>query len=359
MKKISFIIPTWNREHCIMRAIESVMKQNPYEVIVVDDGGTDSTDELITAYNQTHKKQIKYIYSPINKGPHSARNLGLRYSTGDWVIMFDNDNELMSGALKVISQEKLGLINLFHTVSEFGKLESWNHTGKEILTFKEWITTDKIGGEFLIVYDRRVMERNLFPEDRSAFEWHHFNTTVKRVGGLHVFDWIIHKYYYDQHGNNCRSGQLKSLKNIVKRLGQYWKYYKEFKAYYPLNRVARMAWRVLMDKPARSCPKKTGIIGRVRKFYGTWLMRVGELGSITSMAVTGFTASWAMQSVLEKSYNIHVSIILIMLAGGLVFCTGAFLLDRLGLIGSKEEAMWERNKYSNSLTEEKNGRKKT
>ncbi|MDD5540851.1 MAG: glycosyltransferase family A protein, partial [Candidatus Marinimicrobia bacterium] len=80
--KISVIIPTYNREASLGRAIESVLNQTyrNFELIVIDDGSTDNTSRII----RTHKKRIRY-YSQLHSGVSSARNLGLEKSEGTWV----------------------------------------------------------------------------------------------------------------------------------------------------------------------------------------------------------------------------------------------------------------------------------
>ncbi|MCK9485051.1 MAG: glycosyltransferase [Candidatus Marinimicrobia bacterium] len=87
--KISVIIPTYNREASLGRAIESVLNQTyrNFELIVIDDGSTDDTSRII----RKHKKRIRY-YSQLHSGVSSARNLGLEKSEGTWVAFLDSDD---------------------------------------------------------------------------------------------------------------------------------------------------------------------------------------------------------------------------------------------------------------------------
>jgi glycosyltransferase involved in cell wall biosynthesis len=88
-KKVSVIIPTYNRESTLSRAIDSVLKQTyrNFEVIVVDDGSTDNTSRVI----EKHKDRIRY-YSKLHSGVSAARNLGLEKSEGTWVSFLDSDD---------------------------------------------------------------------------------------------------------------------------------------------------------------------------------------------------------------------------------------------------------------------------
>jgi glycosyltransferase involved in cell wall biosynthesis len=87
--QISVIIPTYNRYHFFLqRALKSVYAQTfpPYEVIVVDDGSTDNTQEI-----QNDFPNIRYIYQQ-NSGVSSARNLGLQHARGEWIAFLDSDD---------------------------------------------------------------------------------------------------------------------------------------------------------------------------------------------------------------------------------------------------------------------------
>lgn len=86
---ISVIIPTWNRADRLANALQSVFAQSlpPAEVIVVDDGSTDDTRELV----RSRFRDARYIYQQ-NKGVSSARNTGIAAASGDWIALLDSDD---------------------------------------------------------------------------------------------------------------------------------------------------------------------------------------------------------------------------------------------------------------------------
>lgn len=90
--KVSIIIPVYNRENYIEKCLQSVLNQDykHIEIIVIDDGSTDSTKEKIKAYENKYKN-IKYYYQ-INSGVSSARNNGIFKSTGEFIIFLDSDD---------------------------------------------------------------------------------------------------------------------------------------------------------------------------------------------------------------------------------------------------------------------------
>ena len=85
--RISVIIPTYNRANFIVKAIESIMNQTVKvnEIIVIDDGSTDNTQELLKDYNIIYKYQK-------NSGVSKARNLGIKLSKNEWITFLDSDD---------------------------------------------------------------------------------------------------------------------------------------------------------------------------------------------------------------------------------------------------------------------------
>lgn len=86
---VSVIIPTHNRAYCVTEAIDSVLVQDPPadEVIVVDDGSTDNTVEILAGYGD----RITVLRQD-NGGAAAARNTGIRHATGEWVTFLDSDD---------------------------------------------------------------------------------------------------------------------------------------------------------------------------------------------------------------------------------------------------------------------------
>jgi glycosyltransferase involved in cell wall biosynthesis len=86
----SIIIPTYNREKEISRALNSVLTQTfqDFEIIVVDDGSTDNTESVVLSFNDI---RIKYIKQD-NSGATAARNYGIRNSSGQYIAFLDSDD---------------------------------------------------------------------------------------------------------------------------------------------------------------------------------------------------------------------------------------------------------------------------
>ena len=91
----SIILPTYNRSKTIDKTIESVINQTykHWELIIIDDGSTDNTKEIITNY-KTNDKRIKYLYQQ-NKERSAARNNGIVNANGDYICFIDSDDYFM------------------------------------------------------------------------------------------------------------------------------------------------------------------------------------------------------------------------------------------------------------------------
>jgi hypothetical protein len=87
--KISAVIPTFNREKTVGRAIESALAQEfpVSEIIVVDDGSKDGTRSIVESYGA----KCRYVYQE-NSGVSAARNRGVREAGGDWIAFLDSDD---------------------------------------------------------------------------------------------------------------------------------------------------------------------------------------------------------------------------------------------------------------------------
>jgi len=91
---ISVVIPSFNRAETLVRALDSLMCQNPHgfgpkiEIIVVDDGSTDNTRHVLAQQFPS----VRVLYQE-NQGVSAARNAGIDLATGEWIAFLDSDDE--------------------------------------------------------------------------------------------------------------------------------------------------------------------------------------------------------------------------------------------------------------------------
>lgn len=106
MIKFSILVPAYNAERYILENIESIVSQsyNNWEIIIVNDGSTDGTKEIVEAYVNTHLKyDIKLISVP-NGGLANARNLAYKAATGEYFCNLDSDDFLEPGILEEVAK---------------------------------------------------------------------------------------------------------------------------------------------------------------------------------------------------------------------------------------------------------------
>lgn len=99
MPNVSVIIPTYNRAHILGRAIRSVLNQTyqDFELIIVDDGSSDSTDEVVKSFDDV---RIRYLKHKKNRGGAATRNTGIKAARGKYIAFQDSDDEWLPEKLE-------------------------------------------------------------------------------------------------------------------------------------------------------------------------------------------------------------------------------------------------------------------
>lgn len=97
---ISVVMPTYNGEKTIKKAIESILSQTypKIEIIVVDDQSTDNTSSVVKSIID---QRVKYFKLPQKGNGSVARNLGIRKASGDWIALLDDDDQWLPNKLLV------------------------------------------------------------------------------------------------------------------------------------------------------------------------------------------------------------------------------------------------------------------
>ena len=101
---VSFIVPAYNVEKTIKKCLDSLLNQDNntinYEIVVVNDGSTDNTRDIVLSYNTT---KIQY-FEKINGGLSDARNYGVERAKGDYIIYVDSDDYVSTTLLTDIEK---------------------------------------------------------------------------------------------------------------------------------------------------------------------------------------------------------------------------------------------------------------
>jgi len=116
-KTVSVVLPVYNRESVVKRAIDSVLNQSysSLELLVVDDGSTDGTVERVRSVSD---ERLRLIVHPKNRGANAARNTGIEAATGRYVAFMDSDDRWYRRKLErqvVRMQETAEAVRIVHT----------------------------------------------------------------------------------------------------------------------------------------------------------------------------------------------------------------------------------------------------
>jgi glycosyltransferase involved in cell wall biosynthesis len=172
---ISIIIPTYNREDFIGVAISSVLNQTheDFELIIVDNGSTDNTRELVGAH---HDARVRYFYTENNERS-AARNYGFDQSSGQLICFLDSDEEVSSDYLKcfAMAADNNPEVNVFRSRFEFhsvhGEMHTSTHREEEHDVIKVWKHFAPVSTYCM----RRVIcDINKWPEEFWIWEDRHY-----------------------------------------------------------------------------------------------------------------------------------------------------------------------------------------
>jgi len=133
---ISVVIPTYNRFEVLQRALNSVYSQTykAKEIIVIDDGSSDKTSQIQNLF-----PEVKYYYQE-NSGVSSARNLGIKKATCEWLAFLDSDDEFHVDKLK----HHVGFHKNYPKILMSYTNERWIRDGNEVKMPKKY---QKFGGK--------------------------------------------------------------------------------------------------------------------------------------------------------------------------------------------------------------------
>ncbi len=250
MKKdplVSIIIPCYNKVQYVSDAIESALNQtySNIELILVDDGSTDNTCEIIKKY-QVEDARVRYFYKE-NGGVSSARNYGIRQAQGEWVQFLDADDWLNKD--KINFQLKYSVDKKYHDgvvfYSDYKIIDEGSvYEGTEF-TFEnldnEQLIKKLIGRKFGLstptplhvnstLFSKNLFETELFDETVPLYEEIilFYNLLIKNVQFVHTP--CIGMYYRSNPGgiskneDSVKIGYLQFLETVYSTRREYLEY---------------------------------------------------------------------------------------------------------------------------------------
>lgn len=234
-KKLSIMLPVYNMELYIDKCLNSLVKQNwdnDVEVIIIDDGSTDASSNICSKY--VSKYAYMKLYHKVNGGVASARNMALKYASGEYFYWVDPDDYIADDfweKIKDVLDQGYDFIffDLVYFSDKYHKVKCFGNTSA-VIEKNEFIRHLCDGVKMASHLPTKILKKSLwdgvyFPDDISFGEdyavFTYIAPKVEKVFYLHES-----LYNYRQHASSiCHSTCVKDLKlflNVVKRRYEYF-----------------------------------------------------------------------------------------------------------------------------------------
>lgn len=255
MPKVSIIIPTFNSIEYLPLALESVLGQTltDYEVIIVDDGSTDSTKEW---GNNLRHPNVQFL-SQLNQGCASARNAGLAKASGEYIAFLDADDIWVPSKL----EKQACVLDQFPKVGlAYGWVGSINATGQKVGKIRKHYDEGNVWKTLIL---RDITECGSVPMiRRECFDKvGTFDTTLSYAQGWDMWIRISAKYsfkvikealtYYRSHPGNHSKNWSRMEPNyqriIEKNCGDISSDFQDLKSVAYSHAYLRIAWKIFQN----------------------------------------------------------------------------------------------------------------
>lgn len=247
--KLSIIIPVYNCAPYIEACLDSIMAQSfsDFEVIIVDDHGTDNSIDIVYKYvaDKNAMKKFRFLQTEVNSGPGIARNVGIKAAQGDYVAFVDSDDTIdvdfckelceaaylhnadvaYCNALKICGGGQTELCN--------PSLDSGDFTGEK----KKYFLTHFVSMFWTFVYRRQLLINHSieFPSERSAEDTYFQTCAILAASKIAFVGKPMYKYFVRSGSlsQKCDSRRYIDKLNSLAKLPVYAKrqgYYDTYKA---------------------------------------------------------------------------------------------------------------------------------
>ena len=206
----SIIIPCYNCEDTIKRALDSILLQtfDNYEIILVDDGSIDSSAILIQEYFRNKKVKYKYFYQE-NKGASYARHFAIENSTGEYLAFLDADDSWHKDKLKIqydyINKLNSKFISVRYTYNEF---EDFNDIKISRFVLKDFLFSNKTSTPCTVLSRKLYDYVNGFNLKQRYSEDYNLWLKVVDKEPLFMLEVPLVKLYKDAYGESGLSSNL-------------------------------------------------------------------------------------------------------------------------------------------------------
>lgn len=232
MTEISVIVPVYNAEKYLCECIESILAQSytDYELILVNDGSTDSSEIIIKEYALKDKRII--VINQNNQGPSAARNAGIMAAEGNFITFIDSDDNVDPDYLKVLYYNAINnhaevcvvsahfkgndaAYQKSNSVTVMNRIEAIEHFG-----FNDGYKFRTPWGKLI---KTSIMKKHLFPVDRSIAEdmavvyklYYDSNTVIDSTAELYNYNDINEHSLTNKNYSVKQTGTLITYMEII------------------------------------------------------------------------------------------------------------------------------------------------
>lgn len=253
---ISIIVPIYNVSQWLERCLDSIKNQSlkNYEVLMIDDGSTDDSYFLAEKYCDDSRFKL---YKQANAGQGAARNLGLKYANGDYVVFVDSDDWIHEDYLKTMYQT---IMENDADIVVCGAERVWStgvHRTNQISNRESYVVSDK--GTFLkrvsyVVWDkmyrRKLLDGLSFP---AHMKYEDYVFTPQAVAKAQKIVCISDVLYYYFWRSDSTVNEIQYNRDILKaqRILENTSFSHEYRAvltsYFVRNIMGTLLWKMLYD----------------------------------------------------------------------------------------------------------------
>lgn len=231
IKKVSIVIPFFNREKLTIRAIKSVLNQTykNIEIVLVDDCSTCKITNIKKLIE--NNKNIKYYRNKINKGPSESRNIGIKNSSGDFIAFLDSDDEFVENKIEfqlkeMIKNNSKASYTNYYTIQEKKKTKNVAYTIKNS-EINEFLYNCKLATPTIMVEKKFLLDYGLkYDISINVCEDICFYLEIlKYTDFLYVNKYLTNVYVDKNSCINDYSKRKNGIKNLINYIYQNSDYF--------------------------------------------------------------------------------------------------------------------------------------
>ena len=194
-KRVSIIIPTYNRACQLAKTLDSVLCQTyqQWECIIVDDGSTDHTFAIAEDY-QANDSRFLFVKNKRSKGAQGARNTGLEIAKGDWICFFDSDDLMYPNYLEEMLQSEDSGVDVLVCQANIVNIQTGDVQGVLDKIHSSNMHVDLLREKAYVAYDvtlirrAKLLEMNLLDETCPSMQEWDTHIRLSRIANYKAID---------------------------------------------------------------------------------------------------------------------------------------------------------------------------